>query len=154
MKPATYTQNYVHLVFAVKNRNAVLTKDIREKVFKYISGIVTTMKHKSINVNGVSDHVHILIGMHPDISISDTVYAIKRSSSLFINENRLCKRKFAWQEGFGSFTYSRSQIHRVYMYIENQEKHHERSTFKTEYIQFLKNYEIEYDDRFLFDFWD
>lgn len=154
MKPGTYTQNYVHLVFAVKNRHASLTKDIRETVFKYISGIVTTMKHKSIHVNGVSDHVHILIGMHPDISISDTVYAIKRSSSLFINENKLCKRKFAWQEGFGSFTYSRSQIHRVYEYIENQEKHHEKSTFRSEYVQFLEKYEIAFDERFLFNFWD
>jgi REP element-mobilizing transposase RayT len=154
MKPGAYTQNYVHLVIAVKNREAALTKDIREKVFSYISGIVTSLKHKSINVNGVEDHVHILIGLNPNISISDTVRDIKRASTTYINEEKLCPGKFAWQAGYGSFTYSRSQIGRVYRYIENQEKHHEKKRFKTEYIQFLKHYEIDYDDQYLFIFWD
>lgn len=153
MKPGNYTQMYVHLIFAVKNRDAALHKNIRKRVFEYISGIITAMNHKSIIVNGVSDHVHILIGLNPSISISDTIHDIKRSSSLFINKERLCQGKFAWQEGYGGFTYSRSQLENVFYYIQNQEKHHERSTFKAEYVQFLKNYKIDFNEKFLFDFW-
>jgi len=154
MKPGTYTQLYIQLVFAVKNRNAVLYKDIRNRIFEYMGGIITEMKHKSIIVNGVCDHVHILIGLNPSVSISDTVHDIKRGSSLFINKENLCKYKFAWQEGYGAFSYSRSQLNRVYNYILNQEKHHEISTFKDEYIQFLEKYEIIYKKQFLFEFWD
>jgi len=154
MSAGKYVQCYIHLVFAVKNREALLTKDIRNRVFEYISGIIRGMNHKSIIVNGVSDHIHILIGYNTTVSISDTVHEIKRCSSLFINENELCKKRFAWQEGFGCFSYGQSQIKKVYHYIENQEKHHEKSTFKSEYIGFLKKYEINYDDRYLFDFGD
>ena len=153
MKPKTYTQLYVQLVFAVKNRDAALTKDVRGRIFEYIGGIISKMEHKPIIVNGVADHIHILIGLNPSISISDTVHGIKRNSSLFINQEKLCKEKFAWQEGYGAFSYSRSQLENVYAYIQNQEKHHEKSTFKTESIQFLKNYSIEFDERYLFDFW-
>jgi len=102
----------------------------------------------------VSDHIHILIGLNPNVSISATVRDIKRASSTFINEEKLCKRKFYWQEGYGSFTYSRSQLDRVFHYIKNQERHHEKKRFKTEYIQFLKKYEIDYNERYLFIFWD
>jgi len=114
MKPGCFTQMYVQLVIAVKNRDAVLNKAIRPRVFEYISGILTEMKRKSIIVNGVSNHVHIFFGLHPTLSISDTVHGIKRNSSLFINKERLCLGKFAWQEGYGGFTYSRSQINDVY----------------------------------------
>ena len=152
MKPAAYTQMYVQLVFAVKNRDAVLHKSIRSRVFEYISGIISEMKHKSIIVNGVDNHVHIFIGWNPTISISETVHEIKRVSSLFINENKLCLGKFAWQEGYGAFTFSRSQIHDVYNYILNQEGHHKKVTFRDEYILFFKKFELEYDERFLFDF--
>jgi len=154
MKPGTFTQLYVQLVFAVKNRDAVLHQNIRRRVFEYISGIVTEMKHKSIMVNGVSNHVHILIGLNPSKSISDTVHDIKRNSSLFINNEKLCVGKFAWQEGYGGFTYSRSQLDDVCRYIQNQEEHHKKTTFKEEYIKFLEKFEIEYDERFLFDFLD
>jgi REP element-mobilizing transposase RayT len=154
MKPGTYTQQYVHIVFAVKNREAALRKEIREQVFGYIGGILTQLRHKVIIVNGVSDHIHILIGLHPDVSVSDTVYAVKRSSSLFINQEKLCRKRFSWQSGFGSFTYSRSQIDRVFHYIKNQEQHHERATFRKEYIRFLEKNAIEYDTRFLFQFWE
>jgi putative transposase len=154
MKPGSYTQMYVQLVFAVKYREAALNKDIRKRVFEYISGIITKMNHKSIIVNGVSNHVHILIGLNPAISVSNTVHDIKRNSSLFINQEKLCKKRFSWQEGFGAFTYSRSQLKNVYNYILNQERHHEKSTFKDEYVRFLEKYEIDYDGRFLFYFWD
>lgn len=154
MKPGTYTQNYVQLIFAVRHKEAALNKNIRTRVFAYMSGIITNLKHKSIIVNGMSDHVHVFIGLNPSVSISDTVHDIKRNTSLFINTEKLCLGKFSWQEGYGSFTYSRSQIERVYQYIKNQEYHHQKSTFKSEYIKFLKNYEIDYDDRYLFNFWD
>lgn len=154
MKPGTYTQLYVQLVFAVKNREALLHKTIQKRVFEYISGIVTEMNHKSIIVNGVSNHVHILIGLNPSKSISDTVHDIKRSSSLFINKSNLCNGKFEWQEGYGGFTYSRSHLNNVYKYIENQEEHHKKTTFREEYLNFLKKFEIGYDERFLFDFLD
>lgn len=152
MSAGKYVQCYIHLVFAVKNREALLTKDIRNRVFEYISGIIRGMNHKSIIVNGVSDHIHILIGFNTTVTISDTVHEIKRCSSLFINENALCKKKFAWQEGFGCFSYGQSQIENVYHYIENQEKHHEKYKFKAEYIGFLEKYKIPYDKKYLFDF--
>jgi REP element-mobilizing transposase RayT len=154
MKPGVFTQLYVQLVFAVKNRDAVLHKNIRSRVFEYMSGIITGMKHKSIIVNGVSNHVHIFIGLNPIKSISDTVHDIKRNSSLFINSEKLCHGKFAWQEGYGGFTYGRSQMDNVYNYILNQEIHHKKVNFRDEYIEFLKKFEIEYDERFLFDFLD
>ncbi len=145
---------YVQLVFAVKFREALLTKDIRTNVFEYISGIITNMNHKSIIVNGVSDHIHIFLGMNPSKSISDTVHDIKRNSSLFINREKLCRRRFAWQEGFGGFTYSRSHINNVYHYILRQEQHHKKTRFREEYLDFLKKFEIEYNEKFLFQFFD
>jgi REP element-mobilizing transposase RayT len=154
MKPGTFTQMYVQLVFAVKNRDAVLKKDFRERVFEYMSGIVTNLKHKSMIINGTSNHVHILLGLNPSVSVSDTVHDIKRSSSLFINNENLCPCRFSWQEGYGGFTYSRSQIADVYYYIENQESHHKKRTFCEEYIDILTKNEIEFDQQFLFDFWD
>ena len=119
MKPGTYTQLYIQLVFAVKNRDAVLHNNIRRRIFEYMSGIITEMKHKSIIVNGVSDHVHLFIGLNPNISISNTVHDVKRSSSLFINKEKLCVGHFEWQSGFGAFSYSRSQLDDVYKYILN-----------------------------------
>ena len=154
MKTGTFTQMYVQLVFAVKNRDAVLTKNMRKRVFEYMSGIITNLKHKSIIINGTSNHVHILFGLNPSISVSDTVHDIKRSSSLFINNEKLCPFRFSWQEGYGGFTYSRSQIEEVYKYIENQESHHTKTTFRQEYIDTLIKNEIEFDQQFLFDFWD
>jgi putative transposase len=152
MKPGTFTQMYVQLVFAVKNREAMLSKSIRDQVFEYIGGINSNLKHKSLIVNGISNHVHILLGLNPSISISDTVYHIKRGSSLFINNNKLCSGHFSWQEGYGAFTYSRSQLNDIYNYIENQELHHAKESFRTEYISLLDKFEIGYDQLFLFDF--
>jgi putative transposase len=152
MKPGCYTQMYVHLIFAVKFREAVLNKNIRGRVFEYMSGILAQQKHKSIIVNGVSNHVHILFGLNPSISVSDTVHALKRSSSILINTEKLCFGKFAWQEGYGAFTYSHSQLNDIYKYIQSQEEHHKKKSFKDEYIEFLSKYEIENDQRFLFNF--
>jgi len=154
MKPGTFTQMSVQLVFAVKNRDAALTKEIRPDVFEYMSGILTNLRHKSIIVKGISNHVHILFGLNPSISVSDTVHEIKRSSSFLINSEKLCPGRFSWQDGYGGFTYSRSQISDVYNYIENQELHHRKRTFREEYIDILTKNEIEFEQQFLFDFWD
>jgi putative transposase len=154
MKPGTFTQIYVQLVFAVQNRKAILTSEIQPHVFEYISGIITNMKHKSIIVNGVPNHVHILLGLNPNISVSDTVHEIKRCSSLFINKEKFCPGRFSWQEGYGGFSYSRSQISGIYNYIQNQKSHHQKKTFRQEYIDYLNDNEMEFDTKFLFDFID
>jgi putative transposase len=154
MKPGVFSQMYIQLVFAVKSRETALCHPTRQRLFEYIYGIVTNLKHKSIIVNGVSDHIHIFLGLYPDITISDTVKEIKQHSSLFINKEKLCKGKFSWQEGYGAFSYSRSHIENVYKYILNQEQHHLKQTFRAEYLEFLKKFEIDFDQRFLFDFWD
>ena len=152
MKPGTFTQIYVQLVFAVQNREAVLTREIQKRVFEYMSGIITNMKHKSIIVNGTSNHVHILLGLNPSISVSDTVHDIKRSSSLFINKEKLCLGRFSWQDGYGGFSYSLSQIADIYNYIENQKSHHQLKSFQQEYTDYLISNEMEFDTQFLFDF--
>jgi putative transposase len=154
MKPGSYTQLYVQLIFAVKFRDACLTKSVRERVFSYIAGIIREMDHKPIIVNGVEDHIHILIGLNTNKSISDTVHTIKRTSSLFINKEKLCLGKFAWQEGYAAYSYSRSQLNNVYNYILNQAEHHRKVKFRDEYIGFLTKFEVEFDERFLFDFLD
>jgi REP element-mobilizing transposase RayT len=154
MKPGTFTQMYVQLVFAVKNRKALLDNSIQNQVFEYIGGINTNLKHKSIIINGTSNHIHILFGLHPDVSVSDTVYNIKRGSSLFINKERLCPFNFQWQEGYGAFTYNRSDLDKIYNYIKNQQAHHEQETFMKEYMSLLEKNEIEYKPPYLFEFFD
>ncbi len=152
MKPGTYTQLYIHLVFAVKNRECLIKQSYKEKVFSYMSGIITNLKHKSIIVNGMPDHIHILLGLNPNISISNTVKEIKRSSSIYIKEQKWFKSKFAWQEGYGAFSYSRSQLNNIYKYIENQEEHHKKQSFKDEYLKILKRFDIDFNYNYLFNF--
>lgn len=154
MKPGTFTQMYVQLVFAVQNRDNLLSKPIRPKVFEYIGGILRDQKNKPIIINGTNDHLHILFRLNPAISVSDTVHDIKRGSSIFINSQRLIPLRFSWQEGYGGFTYSRSEIENVYRYIQNQEAHHAKQLFRDEYHELLRSNEIIYDSRFLFDFFD
>jgi len=144
---------YVHLVFAVRNRENVLKKEIRPRIYEYISGILTSLGHKTIAINGTSDHIHVFFGLNPSKSVSDTVHDIKRGSSLFINENKLVNGRFSWQEGYGGFTYSRSQVEDVYKYIQNQETHHAKRSFREEYLSFLEKYAIDYDPRYLFEFY-
>ena len=152
MKPGSFTQLYVQLVFAVQYRENLLVKSIRPHIFEYIGGIIKGMKHKALIVNGVADHVHILLGLNPSVSISDTVHDIKRSSSLFINNNNLISGRFSWQSGYGAFSYSRTQIENVFRYIQNQEIHHARTSFRQEYISLLEKNDIEYDPRYIFEF--
>ena len=154
MKPGVFTQLYTHLVFAVKYRECLLNKDIRDEVFSYIGGIIINRKSKPIKINGVSDHIHILIGLNPDDKISDLVGNIKKDSSAFINEREWLHGKFHWQDGYGAFSYGKSQLDDIYNYIVNQENHHAKRTFHDEYIALLKKFEIEFDEKYLFDFFN
>ena len=149
--PGTYSQIYIQYVFAVKGRANLLHDDWRDELFKYISGIITGKGQKAIIVNGYRDHVHVFVGLKPSMKISDLIRDIKNNSSNFINSNNWIKGKFSWQEGYGVFTYSHSHIDNVYQYILNQESHHAKKTFREEYIDFLKKFEIEFEDKFLFD---
>jgi REP element-mobilizing transposase RayT len=147
----TYTQLYVQLVFAVQGRLNLINEKYREQLEKYISGIITNKKSKIITIYCNPDHIHILIGIHPAISVSDMVKYIKSSSSKWINEQKWFAGKFMWQEGFGAFTYSKSQLSSIINYILNQPQHHKKLTFKDEYRNFLKKFEINYDEKYLFE---
>jgi REP element-mobilizing transposase RayT len=147
----TYSQIYIQYVFAVKGRQNLLQKPWRDEVFKYMAGIIKGKNQKPIIVNGVADHVHVFAGIKPAMNISDLVRDIKNNSSNFINENKFLRGKFSWQEGYGSFSYSHSQLDNVYQYIMSQEDHHRKKTFKEEYLDFLQRFEIEYDEKYLFD---
>ena len=146
----TYTQIYVQIVFAVQGRQNLITENNREKLEKYICGIVSNKKSKPLAIFCNPDHTHILIGLHPSVSISDMARDVKANSSKWINEQKMIMGNFNWQEGFGAFTYSKSQIDAVAKYILNQPKHHKRTLFKDEYINLLKKFKIDYDEKYLF----
>jgi len=146
----TYTQIHIHLVFAVKYRKAQIQNDWKDRLYKYIIGIVQNNGHKLLIINGMSDHIHILIGFRTTQSLSDLVQDIKQMSSLWVNENKLTKQKFAWQEGYGAFSYGHSQLSTTIKYIENQEEHHKKRTFLDEYKEFLKLFEIDFDEKYIF----
>jgi REP element-mobilizing transposase RayT len=151
----TYSQIYIQLVFAVKGRSNLVSKQHKEELYKYMTGIIRNKGQKLLAIDGMPDHVHIFVGMTPDIAISDLVKEVKRCTTNWVNEEKEWYRgKFYWQEGFGAFSYSRSHIDRVVKYIHNQEAHHKRRTFKEEYIGFLKKFEVEYDERYLFEWID
>ena len=146
----TYTQIHVHFVFAVKYRLGMIQSEWKEELYKYITGISQNNNHKLLAINGMSDHIHILIGIRPFQSISDLMKDIKQSSSKWINENKFTKAHFEWQEGYGAFSYSKSQINNVIRYIQNQEEHHKTKTFIEEYKEMLEKFEIEYDGNYIF----
>lgn len=147
----TYSQIYIQVVFAVKGRENLINKTWKDELHKYIAGIIKGKDQKSIIVNGMPDHIHAFIGLRPSMAISDLVRDIKNNSSKFINEQQFIKSKFSWQEGYGAFSYASSQVENVYQYILNQEEHHKKKTFKEEYIDFLNNYQIDYNEKYLFD---
>ena len=149
----TYSQIYIQIVFAVKGRQAFIKESFREELQKYISGIIAEKKQKLYAIYCMPDHTHILVSLKPDIAISDLVRDIKSNSSSFLKEKEFVK-DFAWQVGFGAFSYAKSQSLQVVDYILNQPKHHERKTFKEEYVVFLQKFEIEYDEKYLFEFYD
>ena len=152
--PNTYTQIYIHLVFAVQNRSNLISEKHREEIEKYICGIINKKNCKPLAIYLNPDHIHILQGLHPTISVSDITRDVKANSSKLINGKGWIAGKFQWQDGFGAFTYSNSQIDDVAKYILNQPEHHRRNTFKEEYFSLLKENELEFDERYLFEWYD
>ena len=146
----TFSQIYIHVVFAVEGRQNLIQPEHNNELQKYLTGIVSGQRQKLITVNNMPDHVHILLGLKPDMALSDLVGDIKTGSSGFINRQRWVCGKFNWQEGYGALSYSRSQLDTVVRYIQNQQKHHATKTFRQEYIELLERFEIAYDERFLF----
>jgi len=147
----TFSQIYIQVVFAVKGRENLIREQWKDELHKYIAGIIKGKKQKSIIVNGMPDHIHTFIGLRPAKAISDLVRDIKNNSSNFINDKKFVRGRFSWQEGYGVFSYSHSHIERVYNYILNQEKHHTKKTFREEYLELLKKFEIAYNEKYLFE---
>ena len=147
----TYTQLYFHVVFAVKGRANLISPKWKVELYKYITGIITNKNQKLITINGMPDHVHLMIGMKPDNNLSDLIRDIKANSSKFTNEKKWVLGKFEWQQGFGAFTLGYSQLDSVIKYISNQEEHHKIKSFKEEYVEFLKLYEIDFKAEYIFD---
>lgn len=147
----TYTQLYIQIVFTVKGRQNLIHKSWRDELHKYICGIVNGKKQKVYAIGGVSDHIHILVSINPNISISDLVRDIKANSSKWIKEKGHVNNGFKWQEGFGAFSYAQSQLDTIIAYVNNQEQHHMKKTFKEEYIEFLEKYYVDYEEKYLFE---
>jgi putative transposase len=148
--PNTYTQIYIQIVFAVNGRQSLITPAFKEELFKYIGGTMRNAGQKLIAINGMPDHVHTLVGLKPTVAISSLVKDIKVASSRFINDKKVVRGRFSWQEGFGAFSYSQSHLSKVASYIENQERHHARGSFRDEYMSMLNSFQIEHDERYLF----
>lgn len=147
----TFSQIYIQVVFAVKNRDCLILSSWEEELYKYISGIIRNKEQKLLAINGMPDHIHFLIGMKPSCCLSDLVRENKKSSNEFINEKKFSKFKFQWQEGYGAFSYSHSALNNVILYINNQKQHHKTQTFREEYKDFLTKFQIEHKDEYLFE---
>jgi REP element-mobilizing transposase RayT len=149
--PNTYSQLYIQLVFAVKGRECQVTEAIRERLQRYICGIVSQKQHKPLAIYCMPDHLHLLVGLQPTQSIADLVRDIKSSSTTWLNTERLLPHKFQWQQGYGAFSYARSQLDAVVNYVLSQPTHHQKTSFQQEYRDFLQKFGIEYDERYLFE---
>ena len=147
----TYHKVYLQFVFAVKYRKALLDKAWKSQVFGVMGNLINETNCKTIIVNGVEDHVHCFVGLKPAISVSELMKIVKAKSSKYINDHSLTRERFEWQTGFGVFSYSQIDIERVFKYIQNQEEHHRSKKFKEEYLELLKEYQVEYDEQYLFE---
>jgi len=152
--PGTFSQIYIQIVFAVKGREVSIDSDWEERLYQYVTGIVRNKSQKLIAIGGTGNHIHIFVGMKPSCCLSDLVREIKKASNDFVKENRLSKFYFSWQEGYGAFSYSHSQVDNVVKYILNQKEHHRKTTFREEYIDFLKIFAVEHDEKYLFEWYD
>ena len=146
----TYTQIYLQVVFAVERRQSLIHKQNKQELHKYLTGIVREREQKLLAVHCMPDHTHILIGLRPSMPLSDLVHDVKIGSANFVNRKRWVVGRFGWQEGFGAFSYGHSQLTRIIRYIQNQEQHHAKMTFRDEYLRFLKRYEIDHDEQYIF----
>ena len=152
--PGTFSQLYLQYVFAIKGRQNLILPSFEKEIYSYMAGIVRNKEQKPLAINGMPDHVHILVGLKPVMRISDLIRDIKNNSSNFINQRGFLKQKFSWQEGYGAFSYSESNYGKVIDYIKNQKKHHEKRTFRQEYLLLLKKFNIAFDEKYLFEFYD
>ena len=150
----TFSQIYIQTGFAVENRQSLITPAFKKDLYKYITGIVRNQGQKLIAINGVADHVHLLIGLKPAMALADLVRDIKSDSTNFINESKFVRGRFNWQEGYGAFSYGHSQLSRVIRYIQNQEKHHQKRSFKNEYMTLLRKFDIPFEEKYVFKFVD
>jgi len=146
----TYTQVHIQAIFVVKNRQSIIRNEWEDELFKYITGIIQNNGHKVLQINGMPDHIHVFFGMRPNQSISELLQYIKKSSTDWINKKGFLKQKFSWQAGYGAFSYAKSQVPSVINYIQNQKEHHTKKSFQEEYINFLKEFEVDYDERYIF----
>jgi REP element-mobilizing transposase RayT len=146
----TFTQIHLQFVFAVKHRDGLIQTAWKDELYKYITGIIHNHEHKLLAINGMPDHIHILVGMRPTQSVSDLMQDVKGNSSKWINDNCFVRGRFEWQEGYGAFSYGISQLPKVVEYIANQEEHHRRKTFMEEYKEFLAIFKVEFDERYIF----
>jgi len=149
----TYSQIYIQIVFAVQGRKNFIKESFREELQKFMSGIINNKKQKLYAIYCMPDHTHIFVSMQPDVAISDLVRDIKANSSSFLKRKKFTNT-FNWQEGFGAFSYSKSQASTVVNYVLNQPKHHRKKTFKQEYLDFLNKFGVEYEEKYLFEFYD
>jgi len=147
----TYSQIYIHIVIVVQFRKALISQSWEEDLYKYITGIVRNNGQKMLAINGVADHVHFLIGMKPSCCLSDLVREIKKASNKYIREKRFTRYPFSWQGGYAAFSYSTSSMHNVVNYINKQKEHHRKRSFREEYLCFLKRFEVDYKDKYLFE---
>lgn len=150
----TYTQLNVQTIFAVKGRDNILTSNFRNQLFEYIAGILRNSKQYPLAINGYKDHVHVFFELNPDTSLANVLEAVKSNSSKWINSNQFVTGRFEWQRGYSGFTYSKSQRNNVIQYIMNQENHHKAQTFREEYMEILRKFEMEYDERYIFEFYE
>jgi REP element-mobilizing transposase RayT len=148
----TFSQIYIQTVFAVSSRQSLIKPEFKADLYKYIAGIVRNQGQKLISINGMSDHVHILIGLRPAMALADLVQEIKSDSTKYVNKNKWVHGRFSWQEGYGAFSYGHSQLDTIISYIQNQEKHHSRRSFKNEYLSLLRKFDIAFEDKYVFDF--
>ncbi len=147
----TYTQLYYHVVCVVKGRQSLIVPALKDELYKYVTGIIEHQGQKLYIINGMPDHIHLLISCGPTIVLSNLVKEIKEHSTKYINGKNIIKGKFSWQVGFGAFTVSKRNVEQVYNYIKNQETHHKKKKFKEEYVQFLKEQEVDYHEKYLFE---
>ena len=148
----TFSQIYIQTVFSVSNRLSLIQPDFKEELYKYITGIVKNQGQKLIAINGVADHVHLLIGLKPAMALANLVREIKAESTNFLNQKKLVRGRFSWQEGYGAFSYGHSQLDTIVRYIQNQEQHHRRRSFRDEYLTLLRKFDIAFDDKYVFEF--
>lgn len=146
----TYSQIHIHTVFAVQNRQSLIQKEWQEDLYQYITGIVKGNQHKMLQINGMPDHIHLLIGMRPHQALSDLMKVVKGESSQWVNQKQVSKHRFSWQSGYGAFSYAKSQVPKVIQYIQNQQQHHKKKSFTEEYIDFLNAFEVDYDNHYVF----